>query len=328
MPIAAILTVAAEESPRRVFSLVGRSSRESAGSYANVEILGASLLERTLQKLRDLQTIPPKVLSGRHVSDHVLPLRSAKSGTFIDAWEKAVADYVNGGAETLLLIRVGPYADLPYAEVMRFHAETRAAITQVYGSDGSLDVAVVNATLLRNTDDLVRRALSHLIPEQQRFRYEGYVNRLRNREDLHRLMQDGLHGRCNLRPVGTEVSLGVWCAEGSHIESGATVHGPAFVGRDSKIASGCVITGTSSIERDCEIDCGTVIDDSLVLQGTYVGMALDVSHSVIGNERLFNLARNVEVSVSDPRLIGRKAKPVAGLGGLTSLLRNQASAGD
>lgn len=327
MQIAAILTVTAEESPRRVFSFVGRNTAQASRSFAKVEILGANLLDRTLAKLRDLGTLPPKVLSGRNVSDHVLPSRSARSGSFIDAWEKAISDYVNAGVETILLVRVGTYADVDYRELIRFHRETDSPLSHVYCNESSLDIAMVNAGLLRNTDDLVRRALSHLIPQQKRFHYQGYVNRLRNREDLHALMQDGLRGQCQLHPVGTEHGPGMWCGEGAEIDSTVVIQGPAFIGAGSKVASGCRIAGISSIERECEVDCGTVIDNSLVLRGTYVGMALDVKNSIVGNEKIFNLDRNVEVSVSDARLIGRNTRPVA-LGGLTSLLRGEAPAGD
>jgi len=326
--IAAILTVTAEESPRRAFSFVGRNVPETTRSFAKVDVLGANLLDRTLAKLRDLDTLPPTVLSGRNVSDHVLPSRATRSGSFIDSWEKAVSQYVNAGVETILLVRVGTYADVDYRELISFHHETSSPLSHVYCGETSLDIAVVNAALLRNTDDLVRRALSHLIPQQKRFLYQGYVNRLRNREDLHRLMQDGLRGQCQLRPVGVETRPGVWCGEGSEIDSSVLIQGPAFIGTSSKIASGCRIAGISSIERDCEVYCGTMIDSSLVLRGTYVGMALDVKNSIVGNEKIFNLDRNVEVSVSDARLIGRNTKPFAALSGLTSLLRSEAQAGD
>jgi len=326
--IAAILTVTAEESPRRAFSLIGRRTPENNGSFANTDILGASLLDRTLAKLRDLDTLPPTVLSGRNVSDHVLPSRSTRSGSFIDAWEKAISDYVDAGVETILLVRAGTYADVDYRELINFHHQTGSPLSHVYCGETSLDIAVVNAALLRNTDDLVRRALSHLIPQQKRFHYDGYINRLRNHEDLHQLMQDGLRGQCQLRPVGVEVQSDLWCGEGAQIDSTVSIQGPAFVGAGSKVAAGCRIAGISSIERDCEVDCGTMIDNSMVLRGTYVGMALDVKNSIVGNEKIFNLDRNVEVNVSDARLIGRNSRPIPAWSGLTSFLRSEAQAGD
>src|SRR5206468_3475809 len=126
--------------------------------------------------------------------------------------------YINGGAEVLVLVRIGVCSDVDYSELLGFHASTGSPLTQVYDADGSLDIAVVDATLLRNTD-LMRRALSHLIPRQKRFPYAGYVNRLSTPQDLHRLMQDGLHGRCALRPVGTEIQPGVWCGDDVELDA-------------------------------------------------------------------------------------------------------------
>jgi hypothetical protein len=322
--IAAILTVTDEASLQQGLALSARDE-ESAHSYATIDILGASLVQRTVDKLSGLSAIAPTVLTGRNVSDQVLPPRSARSCSFIDAWEKALADDISQGAELLLLTRVSTYSDLDYADVLEFHTGSRSPLTQVYGADGSLDVAVVDATLLRNTGDLMRRALSNLIPQQRRFHYSGYINRLRTPRDLHRLMQDGLNSRCNLRPIGKEVRPSVWCGEEADIDSTVRITAPVFVGAASQVASGCTLTGTTSIESDCHIDCGTLVDDALVLAGTYIGPALDVKRAVVGDEKIFSLDRDVEVNVSDARLIGNNVKQAGFFAGLTSLLRSEAT---
>jgi len=76
------------------------------------------------------------------------------------------------------------------------------------------------------------------------------------------------------------------------------------------------------------VDCGTVIDSSLVLPGTYIGVALDVRRSVVASAKLFNLDRNLEVRVSDARLIGKNKRSVAPLAALTALLGSEVQAGD
>jgi len=53
----------------------------------------------------------------------------------------------------------------------------------------------------------------------------------------------------------------------------------------------------------CYIDYGTVIEDSSVLKNSYVGIWLDVSHAVVGGNKLMNLERNVLLEISDPSLI-------------------------
>ena len=326
MEIAAILTVASGDSPRRAFSLAGRTA-QSESCYARLEILGASILDRTISKLHQLGIRSPKVLSGCTASDHVLPLRSPRSGTFVESWEKEVSDCVASGAETIFLIRVENYTDLDYSELLRFHRETGSALTQVYGTARSVDIAVVNAKLLRNADDLVRRALTHLIPQQKRFFYDGYVNRLGNEKDVHRLMQDGLSGTCQLRPEGKESRPGIWCGAGAEVDSTVSLEAPVFIGRGTTIGAGCVISGISSVESNCQIDCGSVIDNSLVLDGTYIGLALDVRNSVVKDKRIFHVEKNVAVDVYDSRLVGRIGRP-GRFNGLMSLLRSDAQACD
>ena len=321
MQIAAILTVPAEENN-------GRDSQDGIRPYSSLDLLGANLVDRTNNKLKKLGTLPPTVLADRNVFTQVLPSNSSRSCVFMDAWENAVSGYVNQGADLLILVRVGTYEDVDYAELLRFHTGSKSPLTQVYGADGSLNIAMVDATLLRDCDDLVRRVVSHLIPQQRRFHYSGYVNRLRRPQDLHRLIQDGLEGRCGLRPAGEEILPAVWVGDGVEIHPTVKIKGSVFVGTNSRVADGCTIVGPCSIERDCNIDYATLIDGSLVLQGTYVGVALDVRRSIVGDEKIFNLERNVEVSVSDARLIGRSAKPVGLFAGLTSFLRSEAGAGD
>ena len=213
------------------------------------------------------------------------------------------------GAELLLLLRVSAYSDLDYCELLQFHRDKQSSLTQVYGPTGSLDVALVNATLLRNAKGVYRRILSTLIPEQQRFFYRGYINRLSKPQDFRKLVEDGLYRRCGLRPLGIETAHRVWCGPGAQVEPSAGVSGPAFIGAGSRIAACCNISGASSIERNCEIDCGTVVDQSCILQDAYVGVGLDVRHSIVSNKKLFHLDRNIEVGIADRRLIGT-AKPI------------------
>jgi len=314
--IGAIITLAgdrlAEDSsaaPRRYARKDGTRFL-SGPSRASVEILGQSLLKRTIAKLRELGTAQPDIIPDSPVSTALLPSRSAKATPFIAAWESAVANQVGLGVELILLLRIGSYFDLDYDELLRFHLQERSRLTQVYGPSGALDVALVDATLFRGADGPYRKIIATLIPEQHRFFYRGYVNPLNKAQDYRRLVEDGLYGRCGLRPVGKEVAPGVWHGTGAQVDSSSRISAPAFIGAGSRIAECCVVSGASTIERDCEIDCGTLVDQSCILQGTYVGVALDVRHSIVDNQTLFHLERNVEIGFADKRLIGR-AKAVA-----------------
>ncbi len=324
MQIGAILTIAGEQHAGGQFADPPRKyKRKDTGRFLGgssrvlLDVLGQNLLTRALGKLRDFVTAAPTVISeGMPSGQLLLPARSAKTTAFITAWEDAVAKYVQQGAGLLLLQRVSSYSDLEYNDLLQFHLERQARLTQVYAPDGSLDMALVDATLLRDTGEAYRRTLSSLIPEQERFFYQGYVNRLNRPQEFRKLIEDGLNGQCGLRPLGTEVGPSIWQGPGAQVDSSAVIAGPAFIGAGTRIAACCTLSGASTIERNCEVDCGTTVEQSCILQGAYLGVGLDVRRSIVNDNRLFHLDRNVEVRISDRRLIGpAKPAPVMADGG-------------
>jgi len=297
--------------------------RPSALNYS-LDILGSPLLERTLSKLKLAGVDSATVLKDNAGSDHLLPSQSSKAAAFLSEWESAIACAVKDGIDHLFLLRVGVYTDLDYARLLEFHMQTRQPMTQAYGSKGSLDTAVVDMTLLKNSGGAYRRTLSTIIPQPRRFDFQGYVNPLRNLRDLYQLMQDGLYGRCGLRPAGTEVQEGVWLGEDTAIDSTATISGPAFVGDNSEVAASCAVLGGCSIERNCKIDYGTLIQESCILRDTYIGVALDVRRALVTGPKIYPLNRNVEIKISDRRLVCNNSKPSSLLTGFGSWVSGNA----
>lgn len=275
---------------------------------AKLEFLGKSLLDRNISRLREAGVESTSVIPEGSALTQLLPTRSAASNDFISAWEKAIGEYVRQGVDTLLLLRTSTYTDLDYKELLSFHSERRAGLTQVYGSDSSVDVAVVNANLLHESEHAYRTTLSNLISDQEHFYYQGYINRLRKPKDFRRLTEDALSGKCSCRPFGTEVGDGIWFGDGVEVDDSCVISGPAFVGSNTRMAACTSISGGSAIERNCEIDCGTTVDKSWILQETYVGLGLTVRGSIVSNQKMFNLERKTELPIHDPRLI-RPTKP-------------------
>jgi hypothetical protein len=62
------------------------------------------------------------------------------------------------------------------------------------------------------------------------------------------------------------------------------------------------------------------VDNATLLPNTSIGAGLDVAHSVIGFKRLFHLGRNVEVEISDGKLVGMvSTAPLRAVGHFASL---------
>ena len=327
MQIGAILTLAARTGSETGSSdsSIGENRRRKRFLTnvpdAKLEILGKSLLDRNISRLREAGIESTSVIPEGSALSQLLPTRSAASNDFISAWELAVGEYVRQGVDTLVLLRTSTYTDLDYEELLRFHSERRAGLTQVYGADSSLDVAVVNANSLRESDNAYRTTLSNLIPNQEHFYYQGYVNWLRKPQDFRRLTEDALTGKCNLRPVGNQVGDGIWFGAGVQVDDTCVISGPAFIGAGARLASCTSLSGGSVVERNCEIDCGTTVEQSWILQETYIGLGLSVRHSIVSNQKMFNLDRKTELTIHDPRLI--RATKSLSLYGAGSMLLNK-----
>jgi NDP-sugar pyrophosphorylase family protein len=310
--IGAILTQAEGRAAENYFRRASagdnpETNRPSALNYP-LDVLGTPLLERSVAKLLRAGVESTTVLKDASSSGNLIPAQRGKGSALLPEWEKTVAGAINDGIDYLFLVRVGAYTDLDYSDLLEFHLHTRAPFTRAYEPAGAVDVAVVSLKSLRDSSGNCRKALFSLVPQQRRFDFSGYINPLRNLRDLYQLMQDGLYGRCDLRPAGTEIRENVWVGQRAKIDATAAVSGPAFIGDASEISASCAIAGGCSIERNCKIDYGTLIQESCILQNTYVGVALDVRRAVAGGQKMYPLNRNVEIKIADRRLVRSNLK--------------------
>jgi carbonic anhydrase/acetyltransferase-like protein (isoleucine patch superfamily) len=274
------------------------------------DILGKTVLERTIERLRIFGIDRISVISensGRNLSNEGLRpslAEDAGQSSFWTEWDSIVSDYLNHEMETLLLVRLGPYAEVDFSDLLSFHKQSGTALTQVQHSGGALDLVVVDAKQLRMGVGSFRSRLSGMLPERSHYEFKGYLNRLTKPANFRRLVADALMGRCAIRPVGREVSANVWLGDGAYVEPSASVIGPAYVGTNSYVGPACTVSGGSTIERQCKVDFGTVIDGSCILPQTYVGMGLSLANVIAGNGKVYHLGRDVEVGIADQRLIG------------------------
>ncbi|MGH9528710.1 MAG: hypothetical protein ACRD2S_02195 [Terriglobales bacterium] len=270
------------------------------------EVLGETLLQRTLNALSDSGIEQQTVLTEQPASERLFPSRVPSAGRFFSAWEEAVGQHLDQGAEILAFIRLGAYLEIDFAELLEFHRQASGVLTQVYDHKSAFDLAIVTTSQLRGDTGSYRGRLSSLIPYHRRYQFTGYANRLREPQDLRQLAHDGLFGRNSIRPCGEEVTPGVWIGEGASIDSSACITGPAYIGARSRVRGSCLINGVTTIERDCEVDFGTTVTDSSVLPETYLGIGLNFSHSIVAANGLFHLDRNVAVEISDRNLVAKR----------------------
>jgi hypothetical protein len=153
------------------------------------------------------------------------------------------------------------------------------------------------------------------------YSFGGYVNHLSSPNHLRQLAIEGLMQRIQVAPEGEQIRPGVWLGRGAQVHKRARILSPAFIGAGSRVRAAGVVTRCSALEHHTVVDCGTVVENTTTLPYTYLGAGLDVTHSVVGHGKLFNLKRGVEVKFADPRLVGEASShaPLRALGSLLSL---------
>lgn len=268
---------------------------------ASIPVLGCSAIARTVESIKCAGTTEVSVLGTNVCSDKVGFLSNEEQ-----AWQ-AAADALKvaseGNLDAVLMMRIGPYIECEWSMLLERHREYGKAVTQAVDREGPLDLWVVDPHRFSVDGDLLpalRRA------DAAEFAVEGYMNRLQGAHDLRRFATDILSLRCQVRPQGNEVRPGLWMATGTQIARSARIVAPAYIGDGVKISDDCLITRYSAIEANSYVDFGTAIEDSSVLTDTYVGIGLDLSHSVIDGDEILNLHREVRLRISDPVVMRRQ----------------------
>jgi len=287
----------------------------SRGFPRNAErssILGHKLLDLVKAELYRVGIGHPSIVvpqPGLSGSSLAYSARPEDSGS---AWEQAVADWIGQQVELLLLVGTGTYTDLDFGDLIRFHLEQGSLVSEAYGKDGPLDIAIVSREAMRG-EGSYSQALSRFVGRGQRFFYSGYVNRLRTPADFMQLIGDGLTRRSRLEPAGTEIAQGIWFGDDADVDPTCVIRGPAFVGSGTRVNCCCTLKSGSAIESGCDIDSGTTVEESWILPETYVGVGLNVRRSIVSNGRMFHLDRQTEVTIIDRRLIGAaRSSPLFG----------------
>ena len=282
----------------------------SRGSITCADILGQSVLDRTIARLRTAGVQTISVIGGRNLSS--LPSKQDVEITVVanafarwPAAQRTMSEQGRQGIETVLMIGLGAYMELDVAQAVKFHRAKGTPLTQLEDIQGPLDFWVVDSKWFNTA------ATGCSLP----FRYgefpglpvpclmSGYVNRLAEARDLRRLVLDGFLSRCEIKPRGREVRPGIWIDEGARVHKLTRLVAPIYLGRSTKVGPSAVVTRFSNLERHCEVGAGTVVDATSVLPHTVLGRGLDVSNAVVDGNNFLDVNRNVALQIDDPKLI-------------------------
>lgn len=288
------------------------------GPLSFLDLLGQSMLERTVEYFSAAQAKATSLLVDKGMLPCLPGFRSPIASLTVrvaeDVWA-AVAQILKGysddGIRCAFLAKASAYVEADLSDLLEFHSEGDRSVTRACDGEGLLDLWMVDCeTEGQKNGAALKSALTDPDFLPASYFVRRYVKRIRQVRDCRQLVTDALLSRCGIRPFGSQIRPGVWSDESVDVRRGARIVGPAYLGKSSVIGEGALVTRCSNIESGSFIDYGTAIEDSSVLSNTYVGMWLDVRHSVIQANKLLNLEREVLVEISDPTLL--RSNPVPG----------------
>jgi NDP-sugar pyrophosphorylase family protein len=312
----------------KVILLTGNLGESECEGFAEVpftllEALGRPVLDYTVERLRRaglnssdmcvLGNLRPAAAaySKRVVSRLGLSWTNYSGASLVRAAEGKFSEYAQKGAEVIVVVQAGVYAEIDYESFIQFHLESHNRVTCASDQEGLVGVFAISPSRRNDAAYLFRHNLQACRTTSIPYLTSGYVNRLQNAADFRRLICDAFAQENEVRPLGRQVRPGIWVGAGARIEREARVVAPAFIGAGAKVCKSAVVTRGSNIERNAYLDCGTVVENASVLTGCYVGAGLDVTHAVIGFRRIAHLNRKIEIEVHDRRLLAPAPKAAA-----------------
>jgi carbonic anhydrase/acetyltransferase-like protein (isoleucine patch superfamily) len=287
------------------------AARLADGPLPFVDLLGQSVLERNIELFLAAKPRATSLV----VQARALPELPIFRRSFPDlnvrvtdeiwpAVAQTLKSYSEDGIRCAFIAKPSAYLEPEMPDMVEFHSEGDRSVTRASDRDGPLDFWVADCeTEGQKNGAALKLALTDPDFLPASYFVRQYVKRIDEPEDCRQLVTDALLSRSSMRPFGQQIRPGVWADEDVQIRRGARIVGPAYLGRQCVIGESALITRCSNIETCSFVDYGTAIEDSSVLPNTYVGMWLDVRHSVLNANKLLSLERGVMVEISDPNLL-------------------------
>jgi hypothetical protein len=271
------------------------------------DVLGLSVLDRFFQTLQNISPQDVAFLPDSANNSGTADSYSSSSGNVnnrFSRWEEAAHNFLSQGVKTLLLVKLDHYINIDLADFVKFHYATASKLTQVFHGSQPISIVLAEASELRGKGVSLRRQLANTIPQRRRYQFNSYFKPLKNLDQFHQLSQDALARRCQLQPLGQEISQNIWAGDEAFIHPTAHISGPAYVGAHTMVDAGCALGRNVVIERDCEIDCGTTLEDCSITHNTYAGPGLNFKNAIAGPGWLYSLEHRTTISIHDPNLLG------------------------
>jgi hypothetical protein len=178
--------------------LLANSEQNVAGNQtlnlplATLDVAGKSTLQRMAERLQQYglsqvsavveSTGPSGVRNFGLPSD--VTCVSAAPDRFWKAAESAFNDMAQSGAELVILVRLGAYAEVDFEKLVQFHIDRKERVTQMAADEQKLEIFCISASRRNDAASLFRTQLAHCRSECPLLQHDGYLNQMASARDL------------------------------------------------------------------------------------------------------------------------------------------------
>jgi mannose-1-phosphate guanylyltransferase/phosphomannomutase len=139
--------------------------------------------------------------------------------------------------------------------------------------------------------------------------FDGYWEDVGTLDAYIKAHQDLLDRRVELAVPGFRLGDGVWLGEGSEIDPGATVKGPAIIGDYCRVEAGAELATYTVLGSNVRVGADAFIERSVVHDNVYLGPAVRLRGCVVGRSSDLRRGARLEegVVLGDECFVGREA---------------------
>ena len=136
----------------------------------------------------------------------------------------------------------------------------------------------------------------------------GVINTLDDYLSINRsILKGGLRG---IIIPGHQIEPGIWIGRHARIDTDAQIYSPLLIGDHCHIRGRSFIRGETVIGNNVIVSQGVSIQESVILDNTYIGSHTEMRESIIRKNTLLDVPRSLNVHVADDFILGDLEKNV------------------